>query len=279
MSLQTLSDLPVQIIVPNDSNPSGPTLLSAERRVTPSWTVSQLKTKLEPITGIPTSSQSLRTKSLHHGGAWIQLDDEDALLSTSRYELRRGSEIEVLDLRPKHERHNANFLSADLSSVEKYQMPESQYEKLEDSVLAWKRRQKLGRFDPHAKSQDEIIKGRRTKDENEMRARGIDMGLRCRVGKNDGRRGVIRFIGEIPGLGGQREEGCLWVGIELDEPVGRNDGSVAVEVEGADGKSKQETTRVFECRDKCGVLARPEKVEIGEFPPLDDLLDEDMEEI
>ena len=159
-------------------------------------------------------------------------------------------------------------------------MPESQYERLEDSVLAWKRRQKLGRFDPHAKSQDEVVGERRARDENEMKGRGIQVGARCRVGKDDGRRGVVRFAGEIPGLGGSREDGCLWVGVELDEPVGRNDGSVAVEVESeGSGPTKQETRRVFECRDKYGVFARPEKVEMGDFPPLDDLMDEDMEEI
>ena len=276
MSLSTPSDIPVQIIVPNDTNPSGTPLLSAERRITPSWTVSQLKTKLEPITGIPASSQSLHTKSLD--GTRTQLNDETAYLSDPRYALRRGTEIEVLDLRPKHER-GQNFLSGDLSSVEKYQMPESQYEKLDDSVLAWKRRQKLGRFDPAAKSQDEVVRERRGKDEKELADRRIEMGLRCRVSGDDGKRGVVRFMWEILGLGGLREEGCLWVGVELDEPVGRNDGSVAVEVDDEDGKAKQETRRLFECRDKYGVFARPEKLEVGVFPPLDDLMDEDMEEL
>ncbi len=277
MSMSTPSDIPVQIIVSDDGNPAGAPLLSAERRITPSWTVSQLKSKLEPITGIPASSQSLRTKPLD--GIQIQFQDESAYLSDPRYGLRRGSEIEVIDLRPKHERQNLLFLSGDLSSVEKYQMPESQYEKLDDSVLAWKRRQKLGRFDPHAKSQDEVILERRSKDEKEVVAKGIKEGLRCRVSNDDGKRGVVRFTGEVLGLGGQREEGCLWVGVELDEPVGRNDGSVAVDIDGEDGKAKQETRRLFECRDKYGVFARPEKVEVGEFPPLDDLMDEDMEEI
>ena len=158
-------------------------------------------------------------------------------------------------------------------------MPESQYEKLEDSVLAWKRRQKLGRFDPAAKSMVEVVEERRSRDEREMQRRGIEVGRRCKVGNDDGRRGTARFTGSIPGLGGQKEEGCLWVGVELDEPVGRNDGSVAVEVEGEGGGIKSEIRRVFECQEKYGVFARPEKVEVGEFPLLEDLLDEDMEEI
>ncbi|EXJ80061.1 hypothetical protein A1O3_08347 [Capronia epimyces CBS 606.96] len=270
MSTSTPADIPVQIIVPNDANPNAVPLLAAERRITPSWTIAQLKAKLEPVTGIPAGAQSLRTRGLD--GAWISLADEASIAGDTRYALRRGSEIEVLDARPPSARQTINF--SDLSSVEKYQMPESQYEKLENSVLAWKRRQNLGRFDPNVQSLEAQAHNRREHDEMEVAVRGIKVGLRCRVGKADGRRGVVRFTGEIPGLGGAKEAGCVWVGVELDEPVGRNDGSVSVEIE--DGS--HQTSRVFQCRDKFGVFARPDKIEIGSFPPLDDL-DEDMEEL
>lgn len=271
MSSLTPGDIAVQIIVPNDANPGAVPLLSAERRVTPSWSVGQLKTKLEPVTGIPASAQALRTRSLD--GTWIPLADEESLASDPRYSLHRGSEIEVLDSRPAHARQTFNF--ADLSQVEKYQMPEAQYEKLEDSVLAWKRRQQLGRFDPHAKSAGELAEERRRKDLSEIETKAIKIGSRCRVGSDDGRRGVVRSTGEIPGLGGEREAGCVWVGVELDEPVGRNDGSVSVDTE----EGTQRLVKVFECREKHGVFARPEKIQVGDFPPLDDLFDEDMEEI
>jgi tubulin-folding cofactor B len=77
----------------------------------------------------------------------------------------------------------------------------------------------------------------------------------------DARRGTVSYIGmvpEIPGIG-------VWVGVTLDEPTGKNDGSV---------KGK----RYFECTKNCGAFVRPERCEAGDFPALD-LGDEDMEEL
>ena len=178
----------------------------------------------------------------------------------------------MIDTRPPSARQNFT----DVSLVDKYEMPESQYEQLSDSVLAWKKRQKLGRFDPNAKSLAELIEERTSKDEREIDVRNIKIGSRCRVGAEDSRRGVVRFVGAVEGLGGDREAGCRWVGVELDEPVGRNDGSVKV----MDENGKEQVRRLFDCRNKYGVLVRPEKVEAGDWPLLDDLgVDDDMEEI
>jgi tubulin-folding cofactor B len=44
---------------------------------------------------------------------------------------------------------------SDLSAVPKYEMPSAEYETRSDSVLAWKKAQKLGRFDPDAPSIEE----------------------------------------------------------------------------------------------------------------------------
>jgi tubulin-specific chaperone B len=166
-------------------------------------------------------------------------------------------------------------------------MPETTYSALPNTVMAWKKAQKLGRFDPKAPTSESLAKERFEHDTALVKSRGVETGKRCRVGKDNGRRGTVRFVGEIVGLGGEREAGCVWVGVELDEPLGRNDGSVKVELlvergeaGEAETEKRTETRRVFECRDKFGVFARPEKVEVGEqWGVLDDLVDEDMEEI
>ena len=125
---------------------------------------------------------------------------------------------------------------------------------------SWKKAQKLGRFDPNAPSHEQA---KISAFAEEVVARGIAVGKRCRVGGEDTRRGVVKYVGdvaEIPGSIG------AWVGVELDEPVGKNDGSIG-------------GTRYWgeESQVKRGVFVRPERVEVGDWPVVDDL--EDMEEI
>lgn len=92
MSLQTAPDVPLLIIVPSSSkDAAAPPQLSAERRINPSWTVGQLKAKLEPITGIPPSWQDLRIRDVD--GSWSPITGDDRCIG--EWSLRRGGEIEV----------------------------------------------------------------------------------------------------------------------------------------------------------------------------------------
>ena len=144
-------------------------------------------------------------------------------------------------------------------------MPESTYSNLSNSVLAYKRDNKLGRFDPAAPSQQQAQINHISR---EIEERHIAKGKRCRLlplGETDDssdRRGEVAFVGDVedlPGVG-------AWVGVRLDEPTGKNDGSV---------KGK----RLFDCGGvKRGVLVRPERVEVGDFPVVDEFAEE-MEEI
>ncbi|KAH8677406.1 CAP-Gly domain-containing protein [Xylariales sp. PMI_506] len=241
-----MADIPLQVISENSAS---------ERRITPSWTISQLKAKLEFITGIPPSSQRLSLKTSTKDIIPIESADEDST-HLSNYPLFAYAELHVGDTRPAGARPNYT----DTSNVEKYVMPAEEYEKKTDSVLAWKKAEKLGRFNPDAPS---LEQAKIDAFAEEVRIRGIEIGKRCRVGGEDSKRGVVQYVGEVKEIPGGIG---AWVGVHLDEPVGRNDGSI-------------NGTRYWgqESSLKHGVIVRPERVEVGDWPVLDDL--EDMEEI
>lgn len=148
----------------------------------------------------------------------------------------------------------------DVSQVTKYELPAEEYEKLDDSVLAWKKEKKLGRFDPNAPS---LEQAKRHVYDTEVANRGIEVGKRCRVGGEDEKRGEVMYVGEVEEIPGGLGK---WIGVRLDEPVGRNDGSLkGKRYWGKDGDAKY------------GVFVRPERVEVGDWPPIDDL--DDLEEL
>ncbi|RJE18000.1 cell polarity protein [Aspergillus sclerotialis] len=264
-------DVSVIISTPSGTRADAEPGLHTERRVTPTWTVMQLKSKLETMTGIPPGSQHLRFKAPGQLDQWI--DGDDRIIG--EWGLIKGCEIEIHDTRPKSARPNFN----DLSSVEKYVLPTSTYESLPNSVLAWKKNQKLGRFDPNSVSPEETMYRQAEKDKEEVEKRGISVSSRAVILPSSPphiRRGTIRFVGPVPtipypGVALESDQVAntdplpIWVGIELDEPTGKNDGTVG-------GK------RYFTCSNKMGVFVKPDKVEVGDFPPLD-LEDELLEEI
>lgn len=68
MSMQTMGDIPLLITSENSSS---------ERRITPSWTIGQLKAKLEPVTGIPPLSQKLTLRVPGQQGLPVEAADEE----------------------------------------------------------------------------------------------------------------------------------------------------------------------------------------------------------
>merc|ERR1712159_154281 len=85
----------------------------------------------------------------------------------------------------------------------------------------------------------------------------IVVGSRCEV-QPGGRRGCVKFCGALEGKEG------VWVGVELDDPLGKNDGSAG-------------TVRYFTCAENHGTFAKPTNVSCGDFPnDLDDSDDDEM---
>lgn len=149
----------------------------------------------------------------------------------------------------------------DTSEVPKFELTYDKYEKKNDSVLAWKKANKLGRFNPSA---PQLEQKHLEALDNEIKSRGIEVGQRCRIDRDDSKRGLVMYVGdveEIPsGIG-------KWVGVKLDEPTGKNDGSLqGKRYWGKEGDAKS------------GIFVKPQRVEIGDFPIFDSF-GEDMEEI
>jgi tubulin-specific chaperone B len=83
-----------------------------------------------------------------------------------------------------------------------------------DSVLAYKQMHKVGRFAPKAESQPVPLEP----------PIDIPVGSRCEVESSEEglhKRGTVRFVGKTKFGKGD----LTWVGIEYDEPMGKNDGS------------------------------------------------------
>ncbi|KAI9041533.1 tubulin-folding cofactor B [Aspergillus affinis] len=264
----TPADVAVIITTPS-AGPNAGSQFQNERRITPTWTVMQLKSKLETMTGIPPGSQRLHLKPPGLPSRWI--DGDETVIGD--WGLVKGCEIEVHDSRPQSARPNFN----DLSSVEKYVLPSETYESLPNSVLAWKRNQKLGRFDPNALTPEESMRRQAEQDAEEVAQRGIVVSRRAIILPSSPphiRRGTVRFVGPVPTIpypgvntmpgtsGGESDDSLpLWIGVELDEPTGKNDGSVGGQ-------------RFFTCPSKSGLFVKPDKIQVGDFPPLD--LDDDL---
>lgn len=91
------------------------------------------------------------------------------------------------------------------------------------------------------------------------------MGARCRLREEPTRRGSVAFVGPIHELPGP--PAAPWIGITLDEPTGKNDGSIKGE-------------RYFLCEKNQGIFVRADRVEVGDFGELSlEDEDSDMEEI
>jgi tubulin-folding cofactor B len=159
--------------------------------------------------------------------------------------------IHVNDLNP-----NSALVKNDLddvSSVKKYEISEVDYNKRNDTVRKFK--QKLLN-DPTYLSMIEKNQGNTYEEEASL----IEVGSRCLLG--DGfRRGEVKFVGIVKEIGYG-----FYVGIQLDEPTGENNGSV---------KGK----KYFECDDKFGTFVRPNYIKCGDFPIEENIFDADEDEI
>lgn len=80
-----MADVPLLVVSENSS---------AERRITPSWSISTLKTKLETVTGVPPSAQRILLKTAAEGSIPVEASDEDSTHLTA-FRLTAYAELHV----------------------------------------------------------------------------------------------------------------------------------------------------------------------------------------
>jgi len=240
-----------------------------EIRLDRHMTVERVKEKLRTHTG--TGSLFMHLTLLDFNGQVVadMINDE---LKLGYFSPMNGWTIHITDLDPHSLAANGGL--EDVSLVKKYEISEDDYNKREDNFRKWKEQKKAA--DPTwtiakevKNNQDkkqmerdptfvpEPMKAPITDDEHLAElAAPMKLGDRCEVTLG-GKRGLVTYVGKIP----QIAPGW-WVGVQYDEPVGKNDGTV---------KGK----RYFECPPKYGGFLRPDKLQVGDYPELDDLFTDD----
>jgi len=225
----------------NVSNSQNDTV-SFEKKFPKSLTVAELKSKLEIMTGGNAGTMHLE---LYSGEKFIsKLDGNDSPLGS--FPIEDGMRIHVID----------NFVFD--QNVPKFELTPDQYEQRQESLRSFLKSNKLGKYNEEEMKKLDEQKQQQAAAEQKL----IDqakVGLRCRVstkGKPT-RLGTIRFNGQLDGKKG------TFIGVQFDEPLGNNDGSV-------EGK------RYFECPPKYGSFVAPTAVEVGDFPPEEFELDDEI---
>jgi len=222
-------------------------------------TVMRVKEKLYHHGGTPAAHQELYLR--RGGNDTIFLYDDSKTLGF--FGAKNGMEIHIKDTDPHS--ISAHGGLEDVSQVEKYVMADEDYDKLENSVRAQKRRERERaaakaaeeRAARIAAGEDLTIPEEPQESVEEVSTR-IPLLSRCEVAPG-GRRGEVAFVGLVKGAKG------VWVGIRLDEPQGNNDGA-------------KNGMTYFECKGHgYGCFVKPENVEVGDFPELDPFASDDDE--
>lgn len=215
--------------------------------------VGRVKEKLKNHCGTAVSAMLLQLKD-PRGSLICAMVDESRPLGF--YSPQDGFILHIIDQDPTSA--SANGWLEDVSKVKKYEISEEDYDNRENTYRKFKE-QKL-RDDPTWTLKKEIAMKRGEKYEPppsdpehlKEEAAKVEVGQRCEVFPG-GKRGEVKFVGNrLAGL-----PVGYWVGIQFDEPVGKNNGTV-------------KGVQYFECLDKYGGFHRPDKVTVGDFPPMDD---------
>lgn len=173
-----------------------------------------------------------------------ELDESKTLDS---YAPADGMTLHVVDINPSS--LGADGGLDDVSQVEKFTLSEEKYEARDDSFRKF--RAQVGGGQGRASRGTADV----SDDFQKAEADAFSTGARCRLIKS-GAAGTVRFVGKIAEL-----KPGWWLGVELDEAVGRNDGAV------------RDGPRLFECAASHGSFVRPAAaavLEVADDTPVTD---------
>lgn len=267
----------------------------AEIRFDKHDTVDCLRQKIHQKTGTPPHMQHLQLKTTAGGSIFYEiLPEMESEKKLGFYNLPHGANVHCVDINPHSSSAGGAYENTAL--VEKYKMSEEEYDKRKGTLRDWGRQKKEENPDfslaKHAREHAQLAEARRLYKESGSVKEGFEFdessGLiiraenesanaiqtakpksgeveygpestqhlslhdRCQV-QPGSRRGEIAYIGQIDELG----SGGYWIGVILDEPLGKTDGCV-------------NSVRYFEAPGpNRGGFFRGKNVEAGDFPEID----------
>lgn len=240
-----------------------------EIRLDRHMTVERVKEKMRTHCG--TGSQFMHLTLMNECNQ-VVADMSDDSLKLGYFSPQDGWTIHITDLDPNSLAANGGL--EDVSLVQKYEISEEDYLKRDNNFRKWKedkikadptwsfskqiKRQqdeRMMKLDPSYVPAPEKEK---VTDEEHMAdlVAAMKVDDRCEVNPG-GKRGAVKFIGKIPAIAPG-----YWVGVQYDEPVGKNDGTV-------------KGNRFFSCPPNFGGFLRPDKVMVGDYPELEEWDDDE----
>jgi len=220
-------------------------------------TVMRVKERVQSNCGTSPSAMTLQLKDWHNQLV-CTMDDDNKMLGY--YSPEDGWVLHIVDTDP-FSLSKGGWLE-DVNLVEKYKISDESYNKREHTYRKFKA-DKL-KEDPGWTIEKEMAKKRGveyvpaynepTTDPDHMKelCDGFEVGMRCSVEPGD-KRGEVKYVG--PSQGGVPLG--WWVGVQYDEPVGKNDGT-------------SKGVPYFECPNGYGSLLRPNLVKVGDYPEIDE---------
>jgi tubulin-folding cofactor B len=226
----------INVIITNSNNEN----YSVERRFKRDITIQDFKNKLELLVGCQANKMKLEVYD-KNDDIVCKPNDLDNYLSS--YPIQDDMRVHVID--------NGEQQIEDQSIVPKFELSDEIYAKMPVTVKAFLKENKLGKYNENKAKQ--IEQNRLLELENEQKLiNAMKLNDRCEVlvPGNPKRRATVMYLGQTQFKSG------YWVGVKYDEPLGKNNGSVA-------------GVQYFECPDKYGGFIKPTNIVIGDFPEED----------